>query len=149
MKFFLIAVLTALTAGCVCITCEGAELFATPPARIVETRGPWVLVQRGGESCWMYDHCYATSKLHSTGKAVLKDTVKLVEDTGDIVIGAGTVVIGAGHEILQRASCAVKCLVCPRPCKPSPAPPEVREEDQRPPRSSPVQRYRREYISVN
>jgi hypothetical protein len=148
MKFFLIAVLTALTAGCVCIPCEGAELFSSPPARIVKTHGPWVLVQRGGESCWMYDACYETRRLATTGKKVLKDTV---ETAGDLVIGAGALVIGTGHEILQRASCAVKCLVCPRPCKPSPAPPEVREEDQRPPtslfpeddgeRSSPVLTY--------
>ena len=143
MKFLLLAVLTVLT-GCVCVPCEGAELFATPPARIVETRGPWVLVQRGGESCWMYDHCYATSKLHSTGKAVLKDTVKLVEATGDIVIGAGTVVVGVGHEILQRTHSVVKCLVCP---KPTPAKPPARVKPK--PRSSPAQRYRREYISVN
>jgi hypothetical protein len=128
MKFFLMAVLTVLT-GCVCVPCEGAELFSSPPARIVKTHGPWVLVQRGGESCWMYDACFETRRLATTGKKVLKDTIDIA---GDLVIGAGALVIGTGHEILQRTRCAVKCLVCPRPCKP-PAPPEVREEDLRPP----------------
>jgi len=139
MKFILIAVLTVLTA--VCIPCEGAELFKSPPARIVKVHGPWVLVQRGGESCWMYDSCYATRKLHNTGKQVLKNTVNVIgctiETAGDVVVGAGALVVGTGHEILQRTHCAVKCLVCPqRPCKPAPVrpkPPEVKEEDLKPP----------------
>jgi hypothetical protein len=134
MKLILIAVLTVLTAGCVCIPCEGAELFSSPPARIVQVRGPWVLVERNGECCWLYDSCYATRRLATTGKKVLKDTVNVigctVETAGDIVIGAGALVIGTGHEILQRTHCAVKCLICPRP---KPKPPEVREEDLKPP----------------
>jgi len=140
MKWILCAVLTAVTAGCVCVPCEGAELFASPPARIVKVHGPWMLVQRGGESCWMYDPCYATRKLQDSGKKVLKDTVNVigctVETAGDIVVGAGALVVGTGHEILQRTHCAVKCLVCPkRPCKPAPKPrpPEVRKKDLRPP----------------
>jgi len=139
MKWILIAAMAVVTAGCVCVPCEGGE--PCPPARVVKVRGPWILVQRGGECCWMYDSCYATRKLHNTGKRVLKDTAKViggtVETAGDIVVGAGALVVGTGHEILQRTHCAVKCLVCPRhPCKPAPTvpkPPEVREEDLKPP----------------
>ena len=143
MKWILCAAMAAMSAGCVCVPCEGAELFASPPARIVKTHGPWVLVQRSsGDRCWMYDSCYATRKLQRTGKQVLKDTVNVigctVETAGDVVVGAGALVVGAGHEILHRTHCAVKCLVCPikRPRKPAPAkpqPPEVREEDLKPP----------------
>jgi len=132
MKLILIAVLTVLTAGCVCIPCEGAEPCLS--ARIVQVRGPWVLVERNGECCWLYDSCYATRKLQDSGKQVLKDTVNVIgctiETAGDVVVGAGALVIGAGHEILQRAHCAVKCLICPRL---KPKLPEIREENLKPP----------------
>jgi hypothetical protein len=144
IKFLLVWAVVAVS-GFVCVPCDAAE--PCQPARIVQQKGPWVLVQRGSECYWLYDARDAHCRLHRAGKKIVTGTFNIVgcavETAGDIVVGTGSIVVGVGTEILDRGDCAVRCLLrlkC-RPCGNKPAAPTldrvkppVNPEDLKPPK---------------
>jgi hypothetical protein len=155
IKLLVVVVVTAgVYLGCLCGTSSAAEPNDLQPTRIVQEKGPWILLKRGSHCYWMYDARYAHHKVECAGKRIVSGAANIVtgtvETAGEIVVGAGAIVIGTGAEVLDRTGCAVRCIILGPRCRPcfkrhrcpielppvedsNPAPPRIELGEPKPP----------------